>query len=86
MQASNVPNAISNEVLDLLAWTSNLTFLDISFAKNVTDDGLLHFKERTLPLKKLFINGMIGATGLGLGEVINSCKSTLRICEAGYLD
>ena len=33
IQASNTPSAVTNEVMDLLAWTPNLTFLDISHAR-----------------------------------------------------
>lgn len=33
IQASNTPSAVTDEVMDLLAWTPNLTFLDISHAK-----------------------------------------------------
>jgi hypothetical protein len=44
IQASGVPNAINNEVMDILAWIPNLNFLDISYATQVTDDGIHHFK------------------------------------------
>lgn len=72
--------------MDLLAWTQNLTFLDISYASKVTDDGALYFKERVLPIKKLFVNGLTSLTGNGLSELIQSCTATLRIFEGGFMD
>ncbi len=72
--------------MDLIAWSPNLTFLDISFAKQITDEGLTHFKERKLPIKKLFVNGMISISSAGLSDLINTCQSTLKIFEAGLMD
>ena len=46
LQCSNIPNAVTDNVLEMISLTPNLTFLDISFAKHVTDDGLSSFKER----------------------------------------
>ena len=86
MQCSGTPNAITDNIIDLIAWTPNLTFLDISFAKNVTDDGMHHFKDRTLPIKKLFINGLTSLSALGLSEILQACQKSVRILEAAFLD
>ena len=40
LQCSNTTNAITDNVMDLIAWSPNLNFLDISYAKQVTDDGM----------------------------------------------
>jgi hypothetical protein len=72
--------------MDLLAWTPNLTFLDISHARFLTDEGAHHFRERKLPLKKLFVNGLTGLTGHGLADIIGACTGTLRIFEGGYME
>lgn len=86
LQASNMPKAITNSIVDLISQASNLNFLDISHAKQVTDEGLLGFKERKMGIKKLFVNGLTAITAAGLTEVINSCKGSLRILEAALMD
>ena len=74
LQCSNTSGAITDNVIDLLVQVPNLTFLDISYSKQVTDDGMACFKDKTLPIKKLFVNGMTGISAVGLTELINSCK------------
>jgi hypothetical protein len=86
LQCSNIPNGITNLALDQIADIKNLTFLDISFAKNVTDEGLIFFREKLLPIKNLFVNGLISITSVGMIDLINSCKGTLRIFEAALMD
>jgi hypothetical protein len=86
IQCSNIPHAVTNNIMDLVAWTPNLTFLDISYAKTLTDDGLHHFKDRILPIKKLFINGLTGITSTGVIEMLSSCQSSLKILEAALMD
>jgi len=64
----------------------NLNFLDISFAKQVSDDGLQFFKNKHLPIRKLFINGLVKASNVGLTDIVVACRSTLKILEAGFMD
>jgi hypothetical protein len=65
----------------------NLTFLDISFAKILTDEGLGHFKEKTnWGLQTLIINGCEGITSVGLGFLIQSCSQTLLEYEGSCMD
>lgn len=46
---------------------STLIFLDISFAKQVTDEGLAHFEDKVFPnFNSLCINGVTGITSVGL--------------------
>ncbi len=63
-----------------------LTFLDISYAIHVTDAGLHAFHEVTLPISKLFVNGLTSITAAGLSELLNSCKQTLKILEASLMN
>ena len=65
---------------------SGLNFLDISYAVEVTDEGMMHFKDKTLPITKLFVNGLTGITGVGLQELINSCKETVKMVEIALMD
>ena len=65
---------------------SGLSFLDISYATLVTDEGLINFKEKVLPLSKLIVHGLTGITSLGLSELISTCKETLRVFEGGLMD
>lgn len=64
-----------------------LNFIDISYAKEVTDEGLNAFMN--LPnngITHLCLNGVTGVTGKGLYEIINSCKDTLTIYESAQMD
>ena len=81
-----MPKAITNSIVDLISQASNLNFLDISHAKQVTDEGFLVFKERSIGIKKLFVNGLTGISAAGLSELINACKGSLRILEAALMD
>ena len=74
LQCSNTSSAITDNVIDLWVQATNLTFLDISYAKQVTDDGMACFKDKVLPIKKLFVNGLTGISAVGLTELINSCR------------
>ena len=60
--------------------------MDISFAKQVSDDGLQFFKNKNLPIKKLFINGLVKASNAGLTDILMACRPTLKILEAGFMD
>ena len=69
-----------------IATFENLTFLDISFAKNVTDEGLLHFRDKSLPISKLFVSGLTSISAIGLNDLIGCCKDSLRILEASLMN
>jgi hypothetical protein len=60
--------------------------LDISFANQISDDGLQFFKNKNLPIRKLFINGLAKASNAGLIDIVTSCRPHLRILEAGFMD
>jgi len=72
--------------MQLLSSLQNLTFLDISFARLVTDGGLHAFSEQRLPLKRLFISGLKLASAAGLAHVVHSCQATLKVLECAYMD
>ena len=63
-----------------------MTFLDISYATQVTDDGLCNFKGQTLPITKLFVNGLTAITAIGLTDLVASCVDTLKVLEAGLME
>ena len=62
-----------------------LSFLDISYAEFVTDEGLSHFKGKNLPITKLFVNGLIGISSVGLGDLISACQENLKVLEASLM-
>ena len=64
----------------------NLSFLDISYCKQVSDLGLEKFKEKTYPLDSLVINGCNGISGPGLNVWLHSFKDTLLDLEAALMD
>ena len=64
-----------------------LVFLDISYAKNVTDAGVKHFEGKTFPnFNSLFINGVTGISSLGLKTWLLSFPETLLDLEAALCD
>lgn len=61
-----------------------LQFLDISYAKLLTDEGLAAFKDKTFPLTHLCLNGLSLVTGAGLQWPIWAAQHTL-VCYQGAL-
>jgi len=88
LQASNCQDALSDETVAKIASmaTEKLEFLDISYAKLVTDAGLKAFEGKKMPVAHLCLNGMTGATGVGLAYPIRACKDTLQIYEGALMD
>ncbi len=72
--------------MELLAATPYMSFLDISFAKKVSDEGMSHFKGKTIPLKKVFVNGLTSISAAGLSDLVHSCLESLKIFEAALMD
>ena len=69
-----------------IAQLEGLTFLDISYCKEVTDAGLAHFTGKTYPLDTLIINAVNGISGAGLKQWLHSFKDTLLDFEAALND
>ena len=63
-----------------------LGFLDISYCKMVTDEGLAPFKDKTYPLDSLIINGCNGISGPALKIWLHSFKDNLLDFEAALND
>jgi hypothetical protein len=82
---ANIPMAVTDEIVTRIAHLETLTFLDISFANQVTDHSLAAFKEKEHSITKLFINGLIGATAIGVADLINCCHHTLKVFEAALM-
>jgi len=62
---------VTNEILDRIAsLKSGVTFLDISWANRVTDEGLTHFENKTLNIQHLNVNGLTGISSKGLGKLL----------------
>lgn len=83
---SNIPNAITNDICDNLSEIHNLSFLDISFATKVTDEGLHHFTGKHRPIIQLFVNGLTSITSVGFTNLIKTCTGSLKILEAAFMD
>lgn len=64
----------------------NLTFLDISYAKKITDQGLVHFADKKLPLTSLVINGLSSITVAGFSALLTCCSTSLLDLECAFLD
>lgn len=87
VQLSGCTDGVNNEVMSNIAnYLTQLNFLDISYCKQVTDEGLAHFTGKTYPLDSLSINGCNGISGPGLKLLLNSFKDTLLDLEAALND
>lgn len=64
---SGCTNAINDKVMRLISSLKYLEFLDISYCKRVTDQGLVHYSDKKLPITVLSVSGVNGASSLGLG-------------------
>ena len=66
---------------------TTLVFLDISYAKNVTDEGLKAFEGKVFPcFNSLNINGVTGITSIGLKNWLKSFSETLLDLEMALCD
>ena len=76
---------MTNDTVKRMANYEHLTFLDISYATDVTDEGLNAFHGKTLPISQLYINGLTQVSNEGVTNIIASCFETLKILEAALL-
>lgn len=87
LQLSGCHNAVDDVVMHKISSLNQLTFLDISYAKQLTDNGLICFKDKqSWGLQTLIINGVSGISSQGLGMLIQSCSPTLQEFEGSCLD
>ncbi len=64
-----------------------LVFLDISYAKDVTDVGIKFFEGKNFPcFNSLMINGVTGISSAGLKSWLTSFTETLIDLEAALCD
>ena len=75
LQLSGCINAIDDVAMRLIAQSNNLTFLDISYSKKLTDQGLMHFdgSENTAKLSSLIMNGCPSVTSAGMIQILSAC-------------
>ena len=86
LQLSGCSKGVDDEVMKNISRLHDLTFLDISYCKQVTDEGLAHFNEKTYPLDSLIINGVNGISGAAVKQWLMSFKDTLIDFEAALND
>lgn len=87
IQLSGCNAGVDNEIISNIALLTNtLNFLDISYCKQVTDEGIAAFSDKTYPLDSLIINGCNGISGPGLKLLLHSFKDTLLDLEAALND
>ena len=86
VQLANNPGAVIDEIVIRLSHLENLSFLDISFANQVTDHGLNSFKDKNFPITKLFINGLTGVSANGVADLVGTCLHTLKVFEAALMN
>ena len=86
LQLSGCSKAIDDTGLRIISNMQNLVFLDISFAKKVTDAGLVHFSDKKLAIHTIVVSGCSGISSAGMTALLNCCTSTLVDFEAQWLD
>ena len=47
---------------------------------------MAYFKEKLLPISKLFVNGLTSITATGLSDLLNTCRDHLKILEAALMN
>lgn len=75
LQLSGCVNAIDDLAMKFIAESKQLTFLDVSYSKKLTDQGLMHFVggENTAKLQSLIMNGCSNVTSAGMIQVLSAC-------------
>lgn len=87
LQVSNCQDAIEDDIFVELVNCAKLSFLDISYNKRVTDEGLKAFDGKKFPITHLFMNGMgPQVTGQGLCFPIQACKDHLLVYQGALMD
>jgi len=86
LQLSGCVNAVDDTSIRMISALPKLTFLDISYTKRATDQGLVHFGGRKVPLTTLVLNAVNSISSAGMTVLLNACTSTLVHLEAAYLD
>ena len=66
--------------------SEKLEFLDVSYCRILTDEGLKAFEGKVFPLTHLSFTGCTGITGKGLMYPIQAGKDTLTIFEGALMD
>jgi len=86
IQLSGCFNAVDDQLLMHIAGLhKTLTFLDISYATKVTDEGLKHFEAHQYELYSLIMNDLKKITSVGLSIMVGCCADTLLELEAALL-
>lgn len=86
LQLNGCYNAVDDTSMRLISGLEHLTFLDVSYAKKLTDKGLMNFNEKTVALQSIVMNDCSGITSLGMIALINSCQQTLLDFEVANND
>ena len=88
LDASNCQDALTDESVQAIANIENpkLTYLNLSYAKLITDEGLNAFEGKEFMLDTLNLTGLTGVSGKGLYHPIWACKETLSEYFGGLMD
>ena len=88
LSASGCTEAITDKSVAALANLENkkLHFVDFSYAKALTDEGLTAFKDKTFPLTHLCVNGLSLVSGTGLQWPVLAGKETLQCYNGAFMD
>lgn len=86
IQLSGCFNAVDDQLLMHIAGLHNtLTYLDISYANKVTDEGLKHFEPNQYEVSSLIMNDLKGISSAGLSIMIGCCADSLMELEAALM-
>jgi hypothetical protein len=63
-----------------------ISYLNLSYAKMITDEGLNAFEGKEFPIENLILTGLTGVTGKGLYHPIMDCRASIRDYSGGLMD
>lgn len=66
LQLSGCENAVDDHSVRYISKLKELSFLDVSYCKKITDAGLASFTGLTLPLTGIVVSGLSNISSLGL--------------------
>ena len=86
VQFSGCKNGVDDLVMAHMANLSRLTFIDVSFCTQITDEGLKPFEGKKFDLISIVVNGLPNISSVGLAHLIGSCTESLIELEAALMD
>lgn len=86
IQFSGCKNGVDDLVMAHVSNLNRLSFIDVSFCTQITDEGLKPFEGKKFDLVTIVVNGLPKISSVGLAQLLGSCTETLVELEAALMD